>query len=138
MRSNSNQTKKAKKDTLKTFRDLVGHVQNPVGPDDKANKVCRDHCKNVDDASTGTDVPVPSVPSELIARTMSGDDSSIGEWRQTLDWGTSLAASSSGRMNKLTSHPHASKRKDRSCHKATNVNMSAVVTATFLVPPSGM
>jgi len=54
------------------------------------------------------------------------------------DAGRKYVARSSGRMNRLTSQPHASSLKERSCHSATNVKMSTVLTAAFFVPPSGM
>lgn len=60
--------------TLKTSRDLVGHVQDSVRPNDKADKVCCNHCEDVQNASTRTDMSVPRMPSILIVRIKSGDD----------------------------------------------------------------
>jgi hypothetical protein len=56
----------------------------------------------------------------------------------TFDAGSKYLAANSGAMNKLTSHPHASSRNDRSCHKATNVKIRTVQSAPFFVPPRGM
>src|ERR1700722_1996551 len=64
----------------------------------------------------------------------------LWRWKSflTLDAGKMYRADSSGRMNKLTSHPHASNLNERSCQRATNEKIKTVVTATFFVPPKGI
>lgn len=56
----------------------------------------------------------------------------------TCDAGSMYTAINSGAMKRLTSHPHASSRNDKSCHNATNVNIRQVVKATFFTPPRGI
>ncbi len=55
----------------------------------------------------------------------------------TLEDGSRYRAAISGRMKRLTSHPHARRVKDRSCHKATKEKTSTVLTILFVVPPRG-
>jgi hypothetical protein len=55
-----------------------------------------------------------------------------------LDAGTNFLPIISGKMNKLTSHPQASRRNERSCQSATKVKTRVVARTRLLPPPSGM
>ena len=58
--------------------------------------------------------------------------------RLTLLAGANFLASISGKMNRLTSHPHAKSLKLRSCQSATKVNTIKVLKTTLRAPPSGI
>jgi hypothetical protein len=56
----------------------------------------------------------------------------------TFDGGSRYLPNISGKINRLTSQPHANKVNDKSCHSATKEKTSTVVKSEFLAPPSGM
>jgi len=127
--------------TLPRSHYLADHIHHPIGADHKPNKVCGNHHQEIENTSNCADMAIPWNLPVLIARERDGWTMPRQErkWlRLTFVWGRKYAASSSGKMNKLMSHPHASNRKDRSCHSATNEKMSVVVNTTFFVPPSGI
>ena len=57
---------------------------------------------------------------------------------RTLVAGRRYAANNSGMMKMTTNHPHVSSLKERSCHRATKVNITSMERTVLLLPPRGM
>src|SRR5579859_6438600 len=65
------------------------------------------------------------------------NNSSIGG-KRTFFGGIIMRATTSGRINNVTSHPHANNFKEMSCQNATNVNTANVLIIGRLLPPKGI
>jgi hypothetical protein len=111
---------------------------------DKPNEISCHHHKDVEDSANGADVSIPGSIAILEVGVFQGQNvrtvpagGDVAMLVHTFEVGRKCLANNSGRINRLTSHPHAKSLNERSCQSATKVKIRMLEAATFLVPPKG-